>query len=149
MKSVKSILVFVLLLISLSTFAENFTLVKLDKRDGDIKQQISKHVLIAKKLNQKVFLQIMAEWCKPCRALRASMNDPLMKEAFSGTYILQFDFDEWDEQLKSVGANAEAIPVFFKVTDSGVVTKDSIHGGAWKEDIPSNIAPALKKYFSK
>lgn len=149
MNAVKSIFVFVLLFISVTAFAEQFTLVQLDKRDGDIKQQISKHMVIAKKLNQKVFVQVIAEWCKPCRALRASMDSPLMKDAFSGTYILQFDVDEWNEQLKSVGANVEAIPVFFKVKESGEVSGYTINGGAWEEDIPSNMAPVLKKYFSK
>ena len=37
--------------------------------------------------------------------LRASLDDPLMRDAFAGTYIIRVDFDAWQEIWSTLRKN--------------------------------------------
>jgi hypothetical protein len=54
---------------------------------------------------------------------------------------------EWLEKLDKTGFDASTIPIFYEIDDQGKPTKRTISGGAWKEDVPANMAPLLKKFF--
>ena len=111
--------------------------------------EILKHREEAIGLNQKIFVQIVAVWCVPCKALRANMEHELMGDAFQGTYIVQLDFDEWFNQLPDINVPNKKLPIpaFFRIDAKGVATNQTINGGAWEDDTPENMAPVLKKYF--
>jgi len=115
--------------------------------DAPLKEIVLDNVKIAKAENLKAFIQITAEWCTPCKKLRAVMNHKLMQSAFNGVFIIRIDADEWEKELPSIGIEVEAVPVFFEVGSNGKVTDYTINGGAWGEDIPENIAPPLAAYF--
>lgn len=100
----------------------------------------------AKKL--KPFLELRAEWCKPCKQLEASMGDQRMADAFAGTYLISVDIDEFSEQLARLGFDASAIPVFYELNPAAKATGRKIDGGAWAENIPQNMAPPLKAFFA-
>lgn len=100
----------------------------------------------AKKL--KPFLELRAEWCKPCKELEASMNDARMADAFAGTYLISVDLDEFNDQLDKLGFDGSAIPVFYALDANARPTGRKIDGGAWAENIPQNMAPPLKAFFT-
>lgn len=116
---------------------------------GDLVAQLQREVATAAQLHRVPFVQITAEWCVPCKKLRASLGDPLMQDAFAGTYVIQVDADAWKAQLKQAGFDHPAIPVFFAVDASAKPTGAKIDGGAWGEDIPVNMAPPLKRFFAR
>jgi thioredoxin 1 len=136
-------------LISLGAMAaEPVKVVVLEPGSGPLDTLVRREVASAAELGKAPFLQITAEWCGPCKKLRASLDDPSMRAAFAGTYIIRVDFDAWEKQLKAEGFVNEGIPVFFAVAKDGHPTGEKIDGGAWGEDIPANMAPPLQKFFA-
>jgi thiol-disulfide isomerase/thioredoxin len=128
--------------------AEPVKLVVLEPAQGRLEDLLRHEVHTAAALGKVPYVQITAEWCGPCKALRASLGDPLMRDAFAGTYIVQVDYDAWKPQLESAGFSGQAIPVFYAVDSQAHPTGAKIDGGAWGEDIPRNMAPPLKAFFT-
>lgn len=148
------ILVFLASIFTQSSFGDENRSVVIDLKKpksslsgASLKELIVGKLQDAKTENLKAFIQITAEWCTPCKKLRASMNHKLMQSAFSGAFIIRIDADEWEKELPSIGINVQAVPVFFEVGNDGKVTSYTINGGAWGEDIPENMAPPLAEYF--
>lgn len=93
-------------------------------------------------------VEVTATWCGPCRQLKASMDDPLMKDAFDGTYVIHLDHDAWRPHFADAGMQAIPVPAFFRLDGDGKPVA-RIDGGAWAENIPKNMAPPLKKFFNE
>ncbi len=125
-----------------------FTLVDLEKTEKPLIQSMLEHRVIAEKKNQQIFVQITAEWCTPCKKLRASMDDIMLRRAFNGTYIVRVDADIWEDELPEINIDLKAVPVFYALSEEGKATSYTINGGAWGEDIPKNMAPPLFDYFT-
>jgi thiol:disulfide interchange protein len=107
---------------------------------------VAKHAFDkAKAKNLRTFVELRADWCGPCKKLEAAEDDPLMKDAFTGTYVLRVDVGEAGTKLGPY--RSDAIPAFFEVGADGRPTGRTITGGAWAEDTPPNMAPALKSFF--
>jgi len=128
--------------------AEPVKVVVLEPASGPLEELLRHEVANAAALGRQPYVQITAEWCGPCKALRASLGDPLMQDAFAGTYIVQVDVDEWKPELDKAGFESDGIPVFFAVDGNAKPTGAKIDGGAWGEDIPRNMAPPLKQFFT-
>ncbi len=129
--------------------AEPVQVVVLEPGTGELVSLLKREVTNAAAQHRVPFLQITAEWCVPCKKLRAALGDPLMQEAFAGTYIIRVDADAWKKELKKAGFDHPAIPVFFAVDGGAQPTGAKIDGGAWGEDIPPNMAPPLKRFFGE
>lgn len=123
--------------------------VEIKPSDGDLADLLIIEIQKAKSLNLTPFVQFYADWCKPCRLLRSSMTDPLMIDAFKGTYIIKLNADSCDKKLRGTGFHPGTIPVFYSIDENGWPTGKSINGGAWGENIPKNMAPPLKQFFSQ
>lgn len=127
--------------------SEPIKVVVLEPGSGALEALLQREVSAAAELGKVPFVQLTAEWCGPCKRLRASLGDPLMREAFAGTYIIQVDVDAWKQELERAGFDHPAIPVFFAVDGIAHPTGEKIDGGAWGEDIPQNMAPPLGGFF--
>jgi thiol-disulfide isomerase/thioredoxin len=110
--------------------------------------QLAHEIIKAKELKLTPFIQVSAAWCGPCKRLHSSMADPLMIDAFQGTYLIKLDADKWREVLKGTAYSPNGIPAFIAMDDTGKPV-GKIDGGAWGEDIPKNMAPPLKRFFTK
>src|SRR5262245_56525968 len=99
--------------------AEPVKVVVLEPREGKLVTLLAREAKSAADAHRVPFVQITAEWCGPCKKLRASLGDPLMQDAFAGTYIIRVDADAWKKQLEKAGFDAQAIPVFYAVDPSG------------------------------
>jgi hypothetical protein len=96
----------------------------------------------------KPFVYATAKWCAPCEKLNASIDDPRMKDAFKGTYVVKLDIDAFDERtLTAMGVRVRAVPSFFELGADGTPTGRSLIGD-WGPDVPENMAPPLKRFFS-
>jgi thiol-disulfide isomerase/thioredoxin len=126
---------------------KNFTMVHIQSSAEELPAVIKAEVPKAKRLRRRLFVYFSAEWCGPCRSLRNSLGDPLMIDAFNGTYIIQLDVDEWKEKLAGTGFIIRSIPAFFEVSNEGKPTGHTIDGGAWGENTPENMVPPLKAFF--
>lgn len=122
--------------------------VRLTPSQGDLPTLLTRELATAKERNLKPFIELRAEWCGPCKQLEGSMGDARMKDAFAGTYLISVDIDEWGDALEPLGFETGSIPVFYELNAQGKPTGRSINGGAWEENIPQNMAPPLKAFFS-
>ena len=127
---------------------DKFTLVRFATADGQLGDLLKAEAQKAKEAGRTPFVEFYADWCGPCQALRKSLSDQRMIEAFKGTYIIQLNLDEWQPQLGGAGFNVFGIPAFYAIDGEGKPTGRMITGGAWGEDIPENMAPPLGDFFS-
>ncbi len=129
-----------------------FTIVRLHPADGDLQTMLADEVQKAAALSQMPVVEFDATWCPPCQAIDAGIKskNELMLKAYSGTYIIKLDVDEWGwDNGKVQDFSFTGIPVYFKLDAQGHQTGDVIDGGAWGEDIPENIAPVMDKFFHR
>jgi len=133
-----------------STKAPSPQAVTVHPSQGELGTQLAAQVAIARGRNLKPFVELRADWCGPCKELEASMSDPRMADAFAGTYLVRLDVDDWKSaQLSAFGLDGSSIPAFFAVDDKGkALVGRKITGGAWAENVPENMAPPLKAFFS-
>lgn len=122
---------------------------KLTPAGGELGAQLQSLAARAKQEDLKPFVQFTAVWCGPCRDLQASMNDPLMVEAFAKTFIIQINADDFtDKQFAAAGFTLDGIPAFYELDEQGKPTGRLVDGGAWEDNIPANMAPVLRKFFN-
>ena len=126
----------------------DFTIVELEWDGIELTKEIVKHHGIAKQRNQKLFLQMTAQWCSPCKRLRKKTEEAPLMKAYSGTYIIRLDYDEWKIDLNSIGLTKVTVPSFWELGQDNVATNYSIDGNYWKEITAEAMAPILTHYFS-
>lgn len=114
---------------------------------GDLRQLLAAEAKRAKARNLRPYVELRADWCSPCQAIAKSRADAAMKDAFTGTYVVEVDIDDWADQLESVKLDASAIPAFVALDDAGRPTSRRIDGSAWGDDTTENMAPPLKAFF--
>lgn len=127
-----------------------FAIVRINIANGDLASQLSIEAQKAKELSLSPFIEFDATWCPPCQAINASLEakDPLTIKAFTGIYLIRADVDEWGWGDGNV-FNFQAIPIYYRLDESGKPTGDHVDGGAWNADIPENFDPVLDVFFHK
>jgi len=126
------------------------TVVRLHPEAGDLQAMLTNEAHQAIALGQIPVVEFDATWCPPCIAIDAALEarNELMLKAYSGTYIIKLDVDEWGWSNGRIqDFYFDAIPVYFKLDSEGGESGGFISGGAWGEDIPENIAPVMDKFF--
>ena len=104
----------------------------------------------AKREGLALFVQFGDDWCKPCVALKRSLDDPRMVEAFAGTLVVSIDTAvDWKGQAAGCGLDDSRIPVFHALDHRGRPTGPFITGGAWGADTVENMAPVLARFFAE
>lgn len=129
---------------------QSFVIIELDPANGTLVDQLRREAQKAGELGLKPFAEFGATWCPPCQDIADSLEerDPLMMDAFQGTYILHLDVDAWpDQEWEAAGFIFEYIPIFFRLDAEGRPTGDWIDGRSWADNIPANMAPPLKEFF--
>jgi thiol:disulfide interchange protein len=126
------------------------TIVRLHPQDSNLQSMLTDEAQKAAALEQMPVVEFDATWCPPCQVIDAAIQskNELILNAYSGTYIIKLDVDEWgwgDSRLHDF--RFDGIPVYFKLDEQGRRTGEVIDGGAWGEDIPENIAPVMNKFF--
>ena len=127
-----------------------FTIVRLRPEDGDLQTMLAQEAQKAIALGQMPVAEFDATWCPPCQAIDAAIKskNELMLNAYSGTYIIKLDVDEWGwDNGKVRDFSFTGIPVYFKLDAEGHQTGEVVDGNAWGENIPENMAPVMNKFF--
>ena len=105
---------------------------------------------LARASGRDAYLQVYADWCTPCRALRESMEHPRMVSAYAGTHVVLMNHDLWANHLASDGLIADDLPVpsIFEITAEGELGR-TVSGHAWGDNTVSNMAPVLDRFFQR
>jgi len=127
---------------------DKFTVMRVGKSKDKLTDILGLESEKAADLGRHPYAEFYADWCPSCTALRKSLGDSRMVEAFTGTYIIRLDLGYWKEKLSGTGFYVVGIPAFYKIDTNGKPTGRMITGGAWGDDIPENIAPPMKEFFN-
>ena len=133
---------------NVSPAPDKFALVKIVGNGVPLNDILYAEAQKAVALGLDPYVDFYADWCPPCRAIEANIGDELMIDAFTGTYIIQLNFDEWERKLSDSGFYVVGIPAYYEIDAEGKSTGRMITGAAWGEDIPQNIAPPMKAFFA-
>src|SRR5262245_36610001 len=61
-----------------------------------------------------------ATWDTTSMAIKQSRRDPLMCDALQGTYVIDLNIDDWEEQdLERLGFKVGVVPYFYMVDGDG------------------------------
>src|SRR5262249_29017975 len=102
-----------------TTKLDGFVMADVHPRQTDLLLVTRQARIQAGELGLTPFVYFYADWCPPCRALRASLSDPRMVDAFQGTYIVRLPADDWGNRAASAGFPFRAIPVLFRIDEQG------------------------------
>lgn len=129
--------------------ARPFYVIELAPTEGDLLPLLHDHAERARARGLKPFVQFFAEWCKPCKALEARMGDPALVEAFTGTYVMKLNFDDWQQKLDGTGLTPFEIPMFYALDAEGRPTGRKLSGDAWGRATTESMAKALGPFFRR
>src|SRR5262245_40197055 len=76
---------------SVAAGAPGFVVTEVKPAAGQLPAVLRAEVAKAKAQGLAPHVELTAGWCAPCRAIKTSLEDPRMKAAFKGTYIVQLD----------------------------------------------------------
>ena len=127
---------------------DKFTVVRVGNSQEKLLDILRVEAQKASDMDRQPYVEFYADWCPPCNAIRDSLDDERMVDAFTGTYIIKLDFDYWKGKLSGTGLYVPGIPAFYEIDVDGIPTGRMITGAAWGEDVPENIAPPLKEFFN-
>src|SRR5262245_26748127 len=120
--------------------------VELKKSNESFEAALKKEVEKAKAAKLRPYIEFTAAWCPPCNAFKKFIHDPLMEDALAGTYLILVDFDAWSDEANALGVRG--IPTWIELDANGKPTSRRITSSVWGDDIPSNMAPPLKRFFA-
>ena len=126
-----------------------FAQIELAPTQGDLMPLLRDHASIARARGLVPYVEFYADWCRPCKALAAQMDDPLIVEACKGTYLIKLNFDDWKEKLADTGFTPREIPMFYALDAAGRPTGRKLSGDAWGRATPSSMAKALGPFFRR
>jgi len=130
-----------------STTRLPYTMVEIEKSSEKLNAILFREAQNAREIGQAPYIQIYADGCPACRALKRNMKDERMIAAYRGTYIILADVDIWQNQLAKAGIFVTGVPSIFELTFDGKPTGRFITGAAWDENTPENMAPPLDAFF--
>ncbi len=129
--------------------SQGFDWVDATKSAGPLASQLVAAARAATASGRQPIAYLHADWCPPCNAIDATIHDPQMAAAFAGTYVLRIDHDAFTTELAGVGLDVGALPTLVKLDDEGRSTGATIAGGAWGDNVPENMAPPLRAFFTQ
>ncbi len=96
------------------------------------------------------FIFLYTLWCPASQKLLTSLDHPLMKEAFDGSCIIKLNSDDWGQKAINEGVvpHFNVVPAIFRLDQNGEAL-DEINGGAWGENVPTQMAPPLRVFVQK
>lgn len=132
------------------TPASGLMFVELDPDAGPLRTQLVAQFKRAREAGRAPFVELYGNWCEPCRMLRASLTDPLMQDAFHGTYVVLVDTSKFEVPLQDRswggGQDAYSVPAFYVIEEDGTAGA-FIDGHAWGPNVPDEMAPPLRAFF--
>ncbi|MEP7121416.1 MAG: thioredoxin domain-containing protein [Byssovorax sp.] len=126
-----------------------FVLVELAPTQGDLQPLLREHAEKARARGLKPFVEFYADWCRPCKALAGLMNDPLIVQAFTGTYVIKLNFDDWQAKLADAGFTPREIPMFYALDGEGRPTGRKLSGDTWGKANAESMSRALEPFFRR
>jgi hypothetical protein len=94
------------------------------------------------------FLEFGAVWCPPSRIFGDSLEDPRMRSALAGVYLIRAEMDDFSDDPYSRELRPTSVPVFYELDAEGRHTGRTINGGAWGADTVENMSRTMSSFFA-
>lgn len=105
--------------------------VNLEADAGPLGAQIRRYAAHATEQNKRVFLEMGAPWCPPCKRAKTLLAKPEVAAKLSDVLLLRVDSDVWIEELDELGFDAPVIPTYYALDAKGASTR-AVRGSTWK-----------------
>ncbi len=126
----------------------SFLLTELAPTQGDLTPLLVTQFERAQKKNLRPVIEFYADWCEPCRAFQENLEEPRMKAALTGTFLVKLNLDDWHDKLKETGFKVRSIPAFFFIGPDGRPKGKMLDGDKWGKATPANMSASLTKWLS-
>jgi hypothetical protein len=109
---------------------------------------LREHTNAAELAKLRPFLEFGAAWCPPSRIFGDALEDPRMRSALAGVYLIRVDMDDFmnDSYVQELGPRS--VPVFYELDAEGWPTGRTINGGAWGADTVENMSRTMSDFFA-
>jgi hypothetical protein len=109
---------------------------------------LREHANAAELAKLRPFLEFGAVWCPPSRIFGDSLEDPRMKSALAGVYLIRAEMDDFGDDPYSRELRPTSVPVFYELDADGRWTGRTINGGAWGADTIENMSRTMSGFFA-
>lgn len=110
-----------------------------------LRDQIIQEVAVAEAHGLAPFLELTSRASRRCFLVDHSFDDPGMRQALAGAYIIRVDINRWvgrfgDTRLDQLPI---ALPGFVELFEGGRAIGPYIDARSWVADAPTSVAPSL------
>jgi thiol:disulfide interchange protein len=127
----------------------NFAFDILTQKEVPLSTQIQHSVIEANKLGMQPYLYFYADWCDRCQAINRNVNNPSVRKALMGRYIIAVDITPWSSDIKREGYKVDRIPTIFALNDKGQVSSKKLQSMPATEKEPERVAQILQQFFQE
>jgi hypothetical protein len=115
------------------------------KPDETLRYQIIQEASVAVAHGLAPFLELTSNESRRCFLVDHSFDDPGMRRALAGTYIIRVDINRWNGRFGDTRLDQlpMALPGFVEVFEGGRAMGPYIDARAWVADAPTSVAPSL------
>jgi len=110
-----------------------------------LREQIIQEAAVAEAHGLAPFIELTSQLSRRCFLVDHSFDDPHMKQALTGTYIIRVDINRWVGRFGDTGLDQipMALPGFVGLFEGGRGMGPFIDARSWIADAPTSVAPSL------
>jgi hypothetical protein len=110
-----------------------------------LRDQIIQEAAVAEAHGLAPFLELTSQLSRRCFLVDHSFDDPGMRQALAGTYIIRIDINRWVGRWGETGLDRlpMALPGFVELFEGGRGVGPYIDARSWIADAPTTVAPSL------
>lgn len=109
---------------------------------------LREHANAAELAKLRPFLEFGAVWCPPSRIFGDALEDPRMRAALAGVYLIRAELDDFANDPTTRELRASVVPAFYELDADGRWTGRAINGGAWGADTIENMSRTMTGFFA-
>ena len=109
---------------------------------------VAEEVNHAKESGGQVIVYVGAVWCEPCMRFKRAVKHGKLDRTFPRLRFLEFDRDQYQDELEVAGYGSKMIPLFCVPESTGKASKHCIQGSIKGPGAVGNIVPRLKALLS-
>lgn len=125
--------------------ASGLETVNLDPAEGALREQLMAKARAATKAGKRVYLEMWASWCPPCKKVHRVLTTPDVAAELDGVLIIRVDTDRFDEELDPLGFTSRTIPAVYALDKLGRPSGRKLQGHKWKNE--AQVRAALPAFL--